>query len=103
MAQKQIVTLLRTVEQTHLARESRTLTRGSAAENRSWVIGRMAFVVRKSVKTADDVYDAMLARGFDGSVRSIARLRLSGRDYVWTAVGIAVCAAVLVVDRMVLR
>ena len=103
MAQKQIVTLLRTVEQTHLARESRTLTRGSAAENRSWVIGRMAFVVRKSVKTADDVYDAMLARGFDGSVRSITRLRLSGRDYVWTAAGIAVCAIVLAVDRMVLR
>jgi cobalt/nickel transport system permease protein len=103
MAQKQIVTLLRTVEQTHLARESRTLTGGSAAENRSWVIGRMAFVVRKSVKTADDVYDAMLARGFDGSVRSIAHLRLSGRDYVWTAASVAVCAAVLVVDRMALR
>jgi cobalt/nickel transport system permease protein len=103
MAQKQIVTLLRTVEQTHLARESRTLARGSAAENRSWVTGRMAFVVRKSVKTADDVYDAMLARGFDGSVRSITRLRMRTRDCAWTAAGVAVCAAVLVIDRLVPR
>ena len=35
-------------------------------ENRSWVTERMAFVVRKSMKTADDVYDAMLSRGFTG-------------------------------------
>ena len=31
MTQRQILTLLRTVEQMHLARESRTLTRGGAA------------------------------------------------------------------------
>jgi cobalt/nickel transport system permease protein len=103
MAHKQIVTLLRTVEQTHLARESRTLTRGSASENRSWVTGRMAFVLRKSVRTADDVYDAMLARGFDGAVRSVDRLRMGTRDYTWMAAGIAVCAAVLLVDRVIIR
>jgi cobalt/nickel transport system permease protein len=101
MAHKQIVTLLRTVEQTHLARESRTLTRGSASENRAWVAGRMAFVLRKSIRTADDVYDAMLARGFDGAVRSIARLRMRACDYTWTVAGIVVCAAVLLVDRAV--
>ena len=85
MAQKQIVTLLRTVEQIHLARESRTLSAGTARENRAWVIGRMAFVLRKSLKTADDVYDAMLARGFDGRratrrapAHGSARLRLGG-------------------------
>ena len=103
MSQKQIVTLLRTMEQTHLARESRTLVRGSASENRRWVIGRMAFVVRKSIKTADDVYDAMLARGFDGSVRSISRLRMTAHDYAWTAAGVAVCAAVMLADRLLVR
>ena len=103
MSQKQIVTLLRTMEQTHLARESRTLVRGSASENRRWVIGRMAFVVRKSIKTADDVYDAMLARGFDGSVRSISRLRMTAHDYAWTAAGVAGCAAVMLADRLLVR
>jgi energy-coupling factor transporter transmembrane protein EcfT len=45
----------------------------------------------------------MLARGFDGSVRSITRLRMGSRDYIWTAAGIVVCAAVLLIDRIVMR
>ena len=76
MTQRQILTLLRTVEQIHLARESRTLALGTARQNRDWVTERMAFVVRKSMKTADDVYDAMLARGYTGAMPSLRRLRV---------------------------
>jgi len=101
MTQKQILTLLRTVEQIHLARESRTLTRGSARADRAWVTERMAFVVRKSMKTADDVYDAMLSRGFTGAMPSLVRLRLRRRDWAWSAASVALCAAILYVDRMV--
>jgi cobalt/nickel transport system permease protein len=101
MTQKQILTLLRTVEQIHLARESRTLTRGSARADRAWVTERMAFVVRKSMKTADDVHDAMLSRGFTGAMPSLVTLRLRPRDWMWAAASIALCAAILYVDRMV--
>ncbi len=101
MTQKQILTLLRTVEQIHLARESRTLTRGSARADRAWVTERMAFVVRKSMKTADDVYDAMLSRGFTGAMPSLVKLRLQPRDWAWSVASIALCAAILSVDRLV--
>lgn len=101
MTQKQIVSLLRTVENVHLARESRMLGRGPAREERRWVVERMAFVARKSMKTADDVYDAMLARGFDGRVRTLARLRAGARDAAWALAGIALCAAAIGVDRAV--
>jgi cobalt/nickel transport system permease protein len=101
MTQKQIVSLLQTVENMHLARESRMLTAGSSRENRGWVVERMAFVARRSLKTADDVYDAMLARGFSGAMPSLASLRTTARDYVWVAGSVAACAAVLLVDRMV--
>lgn len=101
LAHKQIVTLLRTVEQVHLAREARTLTTGIAADNRAWVTERMAFVVRKSMKTADDVYDAMLSRGFTGSARSLVRLRLRVRDWTWTAFCIGGCALVVTLDRTI--
>ena len=101
MTQKQILTLLRTVEQIHLARESRTLTRGSARANRAWVTERMAFVVRKSMKTADDVYDAMLSRGFTGAMPSLVKPRLRPRDWAWSVASIALCAAMLYVDRVV--
>jgi cobalt/nickel transport system permease protein len=102
MAHKQILTLLRTVEQIHLARESRTVSRGTTAENRSWVTERMAFVVRKSMKTADDVYDAMLSRGFCGPIRSLVRLRMSVRDWAWAATCVAGCTAVVLIDRLLL-
>ena len=102
MTQKQIVSLLRTVENTHLARESRMLTAGTARENRRWVTERMAFVARKSMKTADDVYGAMLARGFSGAMPSLVRLRTTARDWVWVTASVLACAALLGVDRMVL-
>jgi len=101
MTQKQILTLLRTVEQVHLARESRTLTHGSARADRAWATERMAFVVRKSMKTADDVYDAMLSRGFTGAMPSLVKLRLRPRDWAWSVASIALCAAMLYVDRVV--
>lgn len=99
MAQKQILTLLRTVEQVHLARESRTLTRGSAREDREWVTERMAFVLRKSLKTADDVYDAMLARGYTGAMPSLRRLRIGPADWAWLAASVAICALALAAGR----
>jgi cobalt/nickel transport system permease protein len=101
MAQKQILTLLRTVEQIHLARESRTLTTGTTKENRDWVTERMAFVVRKSLKTADDVYDAMLARGYTGSMPSLRRLHIAPPDWAWLAASIALCALTIAADRTV--
>jgi cobalt/nickel transport system permease protein len=101
MTQKQIVSLLRTVENTHLARESRLLAAGSARENRGWVTERMAFVARKSMKTADDVYDAMLARGFTGAMPSLVRLHATARDWTWLATAVVACAALLGADKVV--
>jgi len=103
MTQKQIVSLMRTVQQMHLARESRTLDVGTTAENRKWVVGRMAFVVQKSIKTADDVYDAMLSRGFTGAVRTISRERRPGGQWAWLIAAIVTCGAFVAVDRLVAR
>ena len=100
MTQKQILTLLRTVEQIHLARESRTLTLGTTRANREWVTERMAFVVRKSLKTADDVYDAMLSRGYTGAMPSLRRLRVGPADWLWMAASVALCTVALAADRM---
>ncbi len=102
MAHRQILILLRTVEQTHLARESRLVSVGTARENRAWVTERMAFVVRKSMKTADDVYDAMLSRGYAGPVRTLVRLHAKPRDWVWLTACLLGCAALVLIDRLLL-
>jgi energy-coupling factor transporter transmembrane protein EcfT len=101
MTQKQIMSLLRTVENIHLARESRMLTAGETRANRSWVIERMAFVANKSMKTADDVYDAMLSRGFTGAMPSLVALRTTVRDWAWISGGLLTCVLVIGLDRIV--
>ena len=101
MTQKQILTLLRTTEQIHLARESRTLGRGTTRENRAWVTDRMAFVVRKSMKTADEVYDAMLSRGFSGAMPSLVALHMRPRDWAWGAASLLMCVGLVAADRMI--
>lgn len=103
MTQKQIVSLMRTVQQVHLARESRTVRVGTAAEDRDWVTGRMAFVVQKSMKTADDVYDAMLARGFTGEMRLMPRKSQAARAWPFLLGATLLCTALLIADRTVLR
>ena len=103
MTQQQIVSLMRTVENIHLARESRMLGSGTAAENRTWVVDRMAFVASKSFKTTDDVYDAMLARGFAGDWPTLTRLRMTARDGVWIVSLAIACAFAIGLDRMISR
>jgi energy-coupling factor transporter transmembrane protein EcfT len=89
------------VEQIHLARESRTLTRGAAHADRAWVTERIAFVAHLSVKRADDVHDAMLSRGFTGAMPSLVRPRLTVRDWLWLTATLLLCVAVVWADRLV--
>jgi cobalt/nickel transport system permease protein len=103
MTQQQIVSLMRTIENIHLARESRMLGDATAAENRVWVIDRMAFTASKSFKTADDVYDAMLSRGFTGDWPTLRRLHMTWRDGVWVVCLVLACALALGLDRMIAR
>lgn len=102
MTQQHVISLLRTVENLHLARESRMLSTGSTGQNRKWVVGRIAFVAGKSVRAADDVYDAMLARGFSGAMRSVNRLSAGARDWLWLGASVVVCAVLIGVDRLVM-
>jgi energy-coupling factor transporter transmembrane protein EcfT len=102
MTQQQIMSLLRTIENINLARESRMLSSGTVADNRGWVTDRMAFIAKKSIKTADDVYDAMLARGFSGAMPSLVRLHAGVLDWVWLAASCVACGLLLGADRVLM-
>ena len=76
------------------ARKSRIVARTSGGEQRRWITGSMGGLLNRSVRMSNDVYAAMVARGFTGSIRTFADYHMTRAD--WTAlagtVGIAVAA-----------
>ncbi len=77
------------------ARRSRVVGRGSAGEERRWIVGTMGNLTSRAFKMSNDVYSAMLARGFTGEMRSYSEYRMRGLD--WLSLGGAAVLAVAAV------
>ena len=67
LSYKYIFIFARTLEDIHIAKKSKVIE-VDAAEARNWIAGRMAFLLRKTRRRCEDVFNAMLARGFTGDV-----------------------------------
>jgi cobalt/nickel transport system permease protein len=68
------------------ARKSRIVARTSGGEQRRFISGTMGNLVNRSVKMSNDVYAAMAARGFSGSIRTFQAYRMHPADW-WSLVG----------------
>ncbi|SEM68184.1 cobalt/nickel transport system permease protein [Syntrophus gentianae] len=74
----------KTLEDLHLARKSKVIGR-DPGEARNWVAGRMAFLLRKTKGRCEEVFAAMLARGFSGEVKLYAPRKIRKADLAWTS------------------
>jgi cobalt/nickel transport system permease protein len=95
MTYRYIFLFLHTVNGVLLARKSRVVARTSGGEQRRWISGTMGNLVSRSFKMSNDVYAAMLARGFSGEIRAYSTYRMTGGD--WLALVVALVIAVLAV------
>jgi len=95
MTYRYIFLFLHTVNGVLLARKSRVVARTSGGEQRRWISGTMGNLVSRSFKMSNDVYAAMLARGFSGEIRAYSTYRMNGRD--WLAVLVALVIAITAV------
>lgn len=75
----------KTLEDLYLARKSRTVE-DHASEARRWVTGRMAFLFRRTKAKCEEVFTAMLARGFSGEVRLGEPQTMKKADMAWASV-----------------
>lgn len=98
MTYRYVILLLRTVEELHLARKSRTISRMSAGENRFWVAARIAATFRRSIKLSEDVYLAMVSRGFDGEPRVLNGFSIGTGDIVWLIGAVLACVAIILLN-----
>ncbi|MGD0249237.1 MAG: energy-coupling factor transporter transmembrane component T, partial [Candidatus Limnocylindrales bacterium] len=83
-----------------LARKSRVVGRTSGGEQRRWITGTMGNLMSRAFKMSNDVYAAMLARGFGGEVRSFATYRLRRYDMVMLAGVVSIAAAAILTGRL---
>ena len=88
MTYRYIFLFLHTANGILLARKSRVVGRTSGGEQRRWITGTMGNLMSRAFKMSNDVYAAMLARGFGGEVRSFTIYRVCPADVV-ALVGVA--------------
>jgi cobalt/nickel transport system permease protein len=95
MTYRYIFLFLHTVNGIFLARKSRVVAHTSGGEQRRWISGTIGALMSRSFKMSNDVYAAMLARGFTGELRTYDEFVARGAD--WLALGGTVAVAVLIV------
>jgi cobalt/nickel transport system permease protein len=99
MTYRYIFLFLHTTNGLFLARKSRIVARTSGGEQRSWIAGSMGALTGRAFKMSNDVYAAMMARGFTGEMRVYSDRRFATRDGVAVVASFAIAAAALLSQR----
>jgi cobalt/nickel transport system permease protein len=100
MTYRYMFLLLHSANAMFLARRSRVIGSFSGSENRRWLGRALATTMVKSQRLSEDVYLAMLARGYRGEVRVLEDFRLQRRDFIWVAFSLAVIVILFWVSRL---
>ncbi len=95
MTYRYLAVLLQSASEMFTARKSRTLGRTARRESRRFVGGAIGALFGKTVTLTEDVYAAMLSRGWSGEARLLEPVRLRAADAVWLVAMAGVAAAAI--------
>lgn len=90
LSYKYVFTFTRILEDMHLAKKSRLLGGMDGGQSRSWAAGRMAFLFQKSQGRCEDIFKAMLSRGYENRVTFHTFNRLQAGEWGTAVAGLAV-------------
>lgn len=96
MTYRYIFLLLHTANAMFLARRSRTIGKLSGGENRRWLARALVTTMAKSQHLSEEVYLAMLSRGYQGETRVLNDFSVKRRDFLWAAFVAAAVAFLLI-------
>ena len=100
MAYRYIFQLLDVTDEMYVARKARTVKADRAsASGRRFVAATAGSLFGKSNELAQEVHQAMVARGWRGNARTLGSRRISMRDVLWFVGCVLVALVVLAVDR----
>jgi len=98
-----VFVLMRLIQSMVTARRSRTVGRLAPSEDRRFVAAAVGTLFGHSQALSEQVHMAMLARGFDGEVRTLSVWRVRTLDYVWAATVALALLAVVALELTVTR
>ena len=82
LAYKYIFIFARIITDMHLAKKSRLAGAVKMAEAGNWIAGRIAFIFKKTQLECDDVFKAMMGRGFSGEIKLYQYQKITRRDWI---------------------
>lgn len=103
MTERYIFVFLRMIHDMYRGRKSRTIKTLSNAAERNWTASRIGVTFKKSMEMAEDVYRAMLSRGFHGEFRPLVRFRTTMADYIWLVTVLCFGGILIILERGVIR
>lgn len=80
MTYRYIFVLVRAIEEIFIARKSRDAGQSATKEQRRFVAAAMGGLFGKSLQMSEEVYSAMLARGYTGEMRVLHQNRMAWQD-----------------------
>jgi len=93
MMERYLSAFLRSAQEIHLARLSRTATLGSTRQEQAWVAAGMGSLLRRTQALGAAVFQAMLSRGYTGEARLLESPRWGAQE--WSFLGGVAGLAVL--------
>jgi cobalt/nickel transport system permease protein len=79
---KYVYLFSRVIADMYRAKKARLVLGISASEFRKWSAGRMALVFRKTEQRVEDIYNAMVCRGFSGEIRLMGETAIRTSDVI---------------------
>jgi len=95
MMERYLSVFLRSAQEIHLARLSRTARLGSTRREQAWVAAGMGSLLRRTQALGQAVFHAMLSRGYTGEARLLDPPRWGAQEWSFLA-GVTCLAAALV-------
>ena len=99
MTYRYIFLVLHTVNGMFLARKSRVVARTSGKEQRWWVVSSMSVLMSRSFRMSEDVYQAMLARGFHDEMLTMDDYQMHAADWMLLTCSFLTFAAAIYAGR----
>lgn len=98
MMQRYLAVLLRSAEEIHLAKLSRTIGGRPLRDEHRWVAAGIGSLFRRTHRLAQETHNAMVSRGYDGDIRVGRAPCIGATDLLWPAASLVVTLVLMKAD-----